>query len=79
MAQYYLVVRRRANGREDEVTRYNTVTLTEEQIQTIRETALGTSRATKIANNWHVQVYGPGDDDSPHTLDDIIWDSETDL
>ena len=78
MAQYYLVVRRRANGREDEITRYNTVALTEEQAQTIRETALGTSRAAKIANNWHVLVYGPTEDDLPPTADDLIWNSDTD-
>ena len=79
MAQYYLVVRRRTNGREDEITRYGTVDLTDDQIRTLRETAFGTSRAAKIANNWHVIVYGPNEDDLPHSLSDRIWDSETDL
>ena len=79
MARYYLVVRVRNNGREDEITRLNTANYSDEQIRTLREAALGDARLMRTAQQWNVKVYGPTEDDNPPTADDVIWSSETDL
>ena len=79
MARYYLVVRVRNNGREDEITRLSTADYTNEQINTMRQSALSDARLMRTAQQWSVKVYGPTEDDNPPTADDVIWSSETDL
>lgn len=79
MALFYLVNRVRPNGREDEITRVSTIGMSEEQIQTLRETSLAQARAAKNLNGWRVVVYGPNETENPHTPDDKVWDSAIDL
>lgn len=79
MAEFYLVMRRRPNGNETEITRTSTATFTDEQIRVLRETTLTSGRFAAGSNGWRVIVYGPTEGTAPHTADDIVWDSNVDL
>lgn len=73
----YWVVRRMPNGSNRELGVFSITDWS--QTQLIREVALQAARQNRTNNPaWRILIYGPTNG-GPHTEDDIVWDSATDL
>ena len=73
----FWVVRRLPNGQNRELGVFSVTDVTQEQL--IRQTALEAARQNRTNNpSWRILIYGPTNG-GPHTEDDIVWDSATDL
>lgn len=74
----FVVTRILPNGRETTLATYSLEAgFTTDQV--IRATVLQFARAERVNNPaWVIVIYGPSNG-GPHTNDDRVWDSRTDL